>query len=370
MRESNDNKRGIKQAAADWLVRVQAPEVTEADLLEWDAWLKADVRHRRAFDALDATSAFIAREQNALADIPLPDADSVCADDYAGEHAIAELADSPPGRVIRARSASATRWAIAATVLFAVTATAWLGFDANWLAVREGHLQLVETRESEHRRIELDDGSSIELGAASSLSVNYSAKRRAVVLEAGEALFEVARDPNRPFVVLAGSGTITAVGTAFNVRRDADRVVVTVTEGEVEVVQQGGSPSSMTGEGSAAAPDPAPLRQTLLVGERVEYNAAGLARLDDVSPAAATEWRNGRLRYRAEPLKHVIPDVERYTPHILIIGDTAVGELKFTGTVFQDKADEWLRGLEQVFPVEVIELDDEQLLLRLREPAR
>ena len=66
-------------------------------------------------------------------------------------------------------------------------------------------------------------------------------------------------------------------------------------------------------------------------------------------------------------LKHVIPDVDRYSSNTVIIGDAAVGELRFTGTVFQDGADEWLRGLEQVFPVEVVELDGDRLLLRLRE---
>ena len=81
-----------------------------------------------------------------------------------------------------------------------------------------------------------------------------------------------------------------------------------------------------------------------------------------MAPEVATEWQNGCLRYRVEALKHVVPDVDRYSAHTVIIGDSSVGELKFTGTVFQAHADEWLQGLEQVFPVEVVELDDGQLL--------
>ena len=434
-----DTKRDIQQAAADWLLRVQEPDVTEADLLEWDAWLKADRRHRRAFDALESASAFIAREQTALSDIPLPSDAALSADNYTGEVPIAALIDrSPnnanpavagpqrstvvvpatpsvsrsglkntrgsgfqprlnanlakiaprwrshdcllePNQIFETTSSESPlpssaqssvqshgiRWAIAATVLLTIGATAWFAINEDWLTAPETQLQVVETKESEHRSIDLEDGSTIELGAASSLSVNYSGERRTVVLEAGEALFEVAKDPNRPFVVLAGNGTITAVGTAFNVRRDADRVVVTVTEGEVEVVQQGGSIARVPDESVTEIATPA--HQTLAVGERVEYSAAGIARLDNIEPAVATEWRNGRLRYRAESLKHVIPDVDRYSPQTVIIGDAAVGELKFTGTVFQDNADEWLRGLEAVFPVEVVELDDQQLLLRLRD---
>ena len=442
-----DTKRDIQQAAADWLLRVQEPDVTEADLLEWDAWLKADRRHRRAFDALESASAFIAREQTALSDIPLPSDAALSADNYTGEVPIAELIDHSPNNANPAVTSSqhpavagprrstvavpvtpsvsrsglkntrgsgfqprlnanlakiaprwrshdcllepnqifettssesplpssaqssvrshGIRWAIAATVLLTIGATTWFAINEDWLTAPETQLQVVETQESEHRSIELEDGSTIALGAASSLSVNYSGERRTVVLEAGEALFEVAKDPNRPFVVLAGNGTITAVGTAFNVRRDADRVVVTVTEGEVEVVQQGGSIARVPDDSLTEIAIPA--RQTLAVGERVEYSAAGIARLDNIEPAVATEWRNGRLRYRAESLKHVIPDVDRYSPQTVIIGDAAVGELKFTGTVFQDNADEWLRGLEAVFPVEVVELDDQQLLLRLRD---
>ena len=387
-----NTKRDVEQTAAEWLVRVQEPDVTEKDLVEWDAWLKADKRHRRAFDALEAASAFIAREQTSLSDIPLPDDTALSTDNYAGDAPIADYIDQPTNKkrpathsskqptVGRTASLSApdavpssvkspiqrpnSRWAIAATVLLTIGVTTWFTLNDNWLTPTDTQLKVVETQESEHRRIDLDDGSTIELGAASSLSVNYSSERRTVVLEAGEALFEVAKDPQRPFVVLAGNGTITAVGTAFNVRRDADRVVVTVTEGEVEVVQQGGSITQVPDDPLTEIKPPA--RQSLAVGERVEYSAAGIARLENVAPAVATEWRNGRLRYRAESLKHVIPDVDRYSPQTVIIGDAAVGELQFTGTVFQDNADEWLRGLEAVFPVEVVELDDQQLLLRLR----
>lgn len=376
MTETDDTneRHAIEQTAAEWVLRVQAADVTETELMEWDAWLKADERHREAFDALEATSALIGRERQTLMDIPLPDRASLAADGYGGEQAISALgADGGTGAAVSAPASPgmprrAARWAIAAGALLAVGAASWLVLGDGWISSPGNQLKVVETQESEHRRIELDDGSRIELGAASSLSINYSTERRTVVLETGEALFEVFEDPGRPFVVLAGNGTITAVGTAFNVRREASRVVVTVTEGEVEVVQQGRSPIVPAGRGANAPSDSSPARQTLAVGERVAYTANSMTRLDDVMPDAATEWRDGRLRYRAEPLKHVIPDVDRYSAHTVIIGDAAVGDLRFTGTVFQDSADEWLRGIEQVFPVEVVELDGERLLLRLREP--
>ena len=333
----------IEHTAAQWLMRIQAGDVTESDLLEWEAWLNADTRHKKAFDAVESASVHIAREQPSLSDIPLPSEIELRADTYDGEQSVSTHLDTLTRQ-------PAYRWAIAASVILAA---GLLAINTWWTGEPDTSLQVLETLESEHRSLDLDDGSRIVLGAASSLSVNYSAERRTVVLEAGEALFEVAKDRERPFVVLAGSGTITAVGTAFNVRRDLDRVVVTVTEGEVEVVQQ---PNPITAGTDA----------TLTMGERVEYSTRGMEKLEDVEPEMATAWQNGRLRYRGEALKHVIPDVDRYSTHTVIIGDSAVGELEFTGTVFQDNADEWLQSLERVFPVEVVELDDEQLLLRLR----
>src|SRR5690606_20513701 len=91
----------------------------------------------------------------------------------------------------------------------------------------------------EVRRIALDDGSYMLLNTDSLAVIQFSEARRDVRLEKGEALFEVAKDPQRPFVVNAGDLTVKAVGTAFVVRREDSSVEVTVTEGVVEVARPG-----------------------------------------------------------------------------------------------------------------------------------
>src|SRR6202020_2602328 len=92
-----------------------------------------------------------------------------------------------------------------------------------------------ETEIGENRRVTLADGSVISLGGNTRIEVALSEKVRAIELTRGEALFKVAKDSARPFKVRAGDATIIAVGTEFNVERDSDRDVVSVTEGQVVV---------------------------------------------------------------------------------------------------------------------------------------
>jgi transmembrane sensor len=82
--------------------------------------------------------------------------------------------------------------------------------------------------------------------------------------------------------------------------------------------------------------------------------------------AAAIAWREGRLHYRAEPLRHVLTGVNRYSTREIVIVDPALGDLTFTGTVFENRIDEWLYGLEDIFPIEVSEASVSRIELRAR----
>ena len=188
------------------------------------------------------------------------------------------------------------------------------------------------------------------------------------MLDRGEALFHVAHDRQRPFVVVAGRGAITAIGTAFNVRRDDDRVVVSVTEGKVTVAQQRAfSPRREIAAAFSASKVP-PVSATLARGQQVAYDGRGeLGAVQRADPEIATSWRDGRLQYRNEPLKYVVIDINRYSRRQIMLGDRSAEELVFTGTVFQDQIDEWLRGLEDIFPVQVVQTDNDHIFLRSRQ---
>jgi transmembrane sensor len=161
------------------------------------------------------------------------------------------------------------------------------------------------------------------------LHVRYAANEREVILDHGEAYFEVAKDATRPFRVHAGAATITAGGTAFNVPRSGELVEVAVAEGVVKVDHEtllrvaGRSrkiADTPVGAGFAASIDP---------------NSSQVTPVHAVATDSMASWRSGRLEYLDEPLKFVIEDVNRYALHPIIIGDSAVGEMRLTGTVFE-----------------------------------
>jgi transmembrane sensor len=200
--------------------------------------------------------------------------------------------------------------------------------------------------------IHLSDGSSIVLGGRTKVAVTFSARRRSVSLTEGQAWFKVTHDPQRPFVVAAGDGTITDVGTAFLVTRDSDRVVVTVTEGAVEVSAKRTMWSTLgLDHGFSPRFVPTPIRVSR--GEEFAFTDNGaLGRIKPSDTHAATAWTGGRLTFDAQPLRYVIETVDRYSARHIAVNPSA-GFLRFSGIVHSDEIDDWLQSLEVIFPVTV-----------------
>jgi len=113
-------------------------------------------------------------------------------------------------------------------------------------------------RQRRVHRIQLSDGSRIDLNTDTELSIQYTWTARSVKLERGEALFSVVHNPEKPFEVIAAGGRIQDIGTRFNIYRQADRVSVTVLEGEV----------SVAAKQNATA-------QNLIPGQQISYDSTG-----------------------------------------------------------------------------------------------
>lgn len=216
--------------------------------------------------------------------------------------------------------------------------------------------------------VRLRDGSSVVLGGRTKLSVALSAKRRSVRLIEGEAWFRVAHDPNWPFVVAAGDGTITAVGTAFLVTRESDRVVVTVTDGTVEISPR---PLAWLPLGLArrfsmrSVPRPVPVSR----GEELAFGNSGPLRpVKRADTRAATAWTHGRLTFDDQPLRYVVETINRYSSRRIVVGPAA-GALRFSGTVFDTGIEGWLQSLKLIFPVSV-EDRGSSVLIHLRKAPR
>jgi transmembrane sensor len=345
-----------REQASWWFARLQDPDLPARVLKQWRKW-EAVPENRQTFDEIVQLSGRLRAVR------PLLALSAAVEDGYDGSISVHawRLLQRP-----RITSRPGLRTAAAALGLAAAFALAAIGLkwgtEVSWSSILGGPRMLVaETAVGEHREVFLGDGSQISLGAKTAIAAELTDRVRTVVLTRGEALFRVKHDPSRPFRVIAGGGTVTAVGTAFNVRRrEDDHVVVTVTEGTVEVSP--GSP--LETRASKLAGD---IRR-LVRGQEITYDLQGrfgAPRLAD--EAFSSDWRSGTLRYRGEPLRNVVPDVNRYSRKPLILGDKAAGELLYSGTVFERDVDEWVAGLQAIYPdIEVTVTDTQHVLIRTR----
>ena len=355
MRERNLRR---TEEAAEWFARLHAEELRNEELAAWEQWL-ADPDNERAFSGVERL--WTAAPE--FAGLDLPSAAELANDRYDGSQPVQDWLEENVSAETRRHSWISSRLpSLALAAMVALIAVGMVILNP-WRDAAPEISRTYVTATGEHRELDLTDGSKIVLGARSSVQVNYSDRLRSVTLLRGQAFFEVAGDPDRPFAVAAGTGTITAVGTAFNVERSAERVVVTVTEGKVEVAQA--SPPDAVASGSTPVPVMRVARLTR--SERMVYDAEGhWSDVERTDLAAAIAWREGRLHYRAEPLRHVLTGVNRYSTREIVIVDPALGDLTFTGTVFENRIDEWLYGLEDIFPIEVSEASVSRIELRAR----
>ncbi|MDX2369156.1 MAG: FecR domain-containing protein [Colwellia sp.] len=202
-----------------------------------------------------------------------------------------------------------------------------------------------QTELGQHQTITAKDGSVIVLAAKSRVFVDYSAAQRDIYLLSGEALFTVAKDKNRPFVVHNQGRTVQALGTIFNVRESKTVMEVAVLEGVVEVKIQPKVSNSQTKPQQIT---------TLIAGQAIHLDKSD--RFSDTLIFEISErmaWQNGRLNYINTHLANVIFDLKRYSELTIHIPDNQVASLGYTGSVIYDKVDDWLIALPYIFPVEV-----------------
>lgn len=286
----------IDAEAADWAARVDARGLDVERDPDLQAWLKGDARRAGALLRAQAAISFLDRGR-ALASIT------------------PQVTASAPSR----RTLIAGGGAVAA---------AMLGGVGVWLA----QSKRLETRLGEIRRVPLADGSLVAINTQSALDVTLKPKARQVTLKEGEAWFQVAKDPARPFVVAAGAVRVRAVGTAFSIRRDAGSAVdVMVTEGVVEVWVEGqGGP-----------------RQRLSAGSRMVLNAASAPVVAD-APAQierSLAWRNGEIALDGESLDQAAHLFNRYNSRQIVIDDPVLARQRFVGLFQTNDPDSFAKAV-------------------------
>lgn len=216
----------------------------------------------------------------------------------------------------------------------------------------------------------LPDGSRVEIKDGARIAVDYDAARRRVVLREGEALFHVAPNPDRSFVVVAGGVEVRAVGTAFSVQLGAKAVEVVVTEGSVSVESSSASAPSdrrATGprDGTTMAASAPPLLPAsfapvkVAAGERAIVETAPQDAAPQPSIVALSEtdlhdrlaWRIPRLEFSGTPLAKAIPLFNEHAGVRLVLGDASLGGLELSGVMRADNIDSLLRLLRDEFRI-------------------
>lgn len=290
----------IDAAAAAWAARVDRGPLSAEDQNALEAWAAADPRRAGAYARALAVSAHADRARG-------------LGEDFAPARHPAALA---AGR----RQLLATGGALAAAAVVGVA-----GYEALSLRGR------MVTRKGDIRRAPLADGSAVTLNTDTAIKAAFSSEIRRVDLLRGEALFDVAKDAARPFIVVAGKVRVRAVGTSFTVRAHEDgEVGVLVREGVVEVWRgQGGAPLRLTAQTATKVEAAGPLRAV-----RVAASAAD----------SATAWRQGQIALDGLTLGEAAAEFARYSDRRIVVDDPAVARLKMTGLFSASDPDGFARA--------------------------
>jgi len=316
MSEARDRADDARRAsAADWLVRLQAPDLGEAEAVEFDAWLNERPVNAQAYDAALAVMLEI---------------------DAAAAQVLDGLKAASGPRRGRLTAGARRGWLAAGGVAAAATiALAVLPFGAPAPTAEN-----FATGKGEHRTVRLADGSTVELNAGSRLSVILGRHERRVALPDGEAVFDVAADKARPFLIDAGDRTVRVVGTRFDVRHRGAAISVTVERGVVEV-RPGGEAAGRIWR--------------LHPGQRLDTaQGAASVQLSAVDPQQVEAWRTGRLIYRDQPLGEVVADLNQQFAKPIVLDDPALAETRVSGVLVLDDQDAVIRRLALLAPIKAL----------------
>lgn len=321
----------VRREAARWLA-LQDRDLTGAEQDEFLQWLAADprhgdwfARHSRGWKRLDRIATWMPKH------------------------------GSEPNPDVLARPIRRARWFRPTLLAAAVVALMAGGVAALRLMAPPSAPSVVAQAGGYERRV-LDDGSAVELAAGAELEINFTLEERSVALRRGEAHFTVTKNPERPFIVWAGGVSVRAVGTAFNVRLEPQRVEVLVTEGSVRV-----APLS-----SRAEPP--------LVGAG-EFAVVPLAKGSEptVAPTSAAElarmraWQPQLLEFAATPLSEVIAELNRRNRVQLVLADPALGHVAVAASIRSDNLEGFIRLVTTTAGLRAEQQGDYRIVLRAAE---
>jgi transmembrane sensor len=344
----------ISEEAAEWFIEFRTGDIDIAGRRAFDVWLRSSPQHLCAYLEIAAIwnegGSLDARREldlDALISLARREYKIIALDGRSTEAGCSTpRTEEGPDRAARSARSSGHRMMLAASVALVALAAAtmlWLQFYG---------ATAYETLVGEQRSIRLADGSVVTLNSRSRVLVRLSQHERAVELLEGQALFQVAKNPARPFVVRSGDAKVRAVGTQFDVYKKRSGTVVTVLEGKVAVLAaidpgvaaSSSDPdalpalSSSLSEESGQRPKVPELDAAVLLsaGEQLTVSPEVVPRPTHVNVAATIAWRQRQLVFESAPLAEVAEEFNRYSTRKLVVEDLSSNELRLSGVFATD----------------------------------
>ncbi|WP_420428786.1 FecR family protein [Kordiimonas sp.] len=321
-----------KLQAADWLAKLDRGDLTAEERADFTDWLAEDPKNKDSIQ--QAADLWYGLNEPLSRLAPL----------MAGEGQEEGRANGqmPLGLFGPALARlKVTAFAVAVLLIGVVSASIFLSSPSadveNYYATAVGETRIVD----------LVDGSQVHLNTDSIIEQSYSGEERVVRLIAGEAIFDVAHDKERPFLVYAADGVIRAVGTRFAVRVAEHKVSVTVTDGRVALARRLDKSMAQNNVMDALVYQETPIMVS-------KGGAADIGRTETNVQQSVSErdlakrlsWTTGQLVFYDEDLQSVIDEVARYTTVKIKVMDDALKDKKITGILQIGDVDLMLEGVE------------------------
>ena len=336
----------IVAEASAWFIEFRAGDVDGDARVRFIEWLRRSPEHIHAYLEISGVWAELpSSDRHGRIDIEAliararDEADVITLSPDRAPPAAAPSPRAPHRLRHRPRLAA---FAAAAVVLLAVAAV---------LLLRGANVSgTYTTGIGEQRTVQLSDGSTVELNARSTIQVHLTEQQRDLTLVEGQALFRVAKDKLRPFVVRAGDAQVRAVGTEFDIYKKQLATVVTVVEGRVETYD--GADNS----GSAAI--------VLSAGEQLTVLPHIMTKPTRTDTAVATAWVQKRLIFEETPLSDVAEEFNRYNRRPLTINDGDLEKLKISGVYSSTDPASLINFLRSQNSIQVVETEKQVRVLR------
>lgn len=338
----------IRDVAAEWLAR-RDDGLHEREETEFQSWLRQDPRHADAIARLRASWSALDRPLRA--------------------GAAAEVLDEIRRSTARRRQRRIGA-AVASLAVLWLARLFWPGQEAAPPVATATAPAVVLLPE---KRV-LPDGSIVEMNRATAIAVQFDAHStgaRRVLLRQGEAHFAVAKDPGRPFVVLAGGVEFRAVGTAFAVQLGAEQVELLVTEGTVAVGRPAtsGPPNLLPSAGET----PLPLMSVKVAAGNLLLVELAQSAVPPVPVAVRPQelaerlvWRSARLEFTGAPLADAVELINQHSRVRFVLEDPRLGQEQISGLFRTDNTEGFVHMLEQGFGFEVVTRGEREIVLQKR----